>query len=487
MNERFFQFKYSPTAWSVYMILSCIFGLILVFTELAWTEDKNETFYAKMCGPLSLATICEMFGQQVDPETIAHMAGAFDEKGNISDSGTSMKQLADVAHQLGFKAVGMKIDIQRLKILGTPCIAHTQKNGQDHFLVVEQLIEDKLRLIDVDNTIRLVDPKEFSKIWNGYVLVISKPKRTSTVKKPEVQTDGVLYDFGFAQHNQTITHIFKLKNVGRMPLMINAVESTCACTAALLSNKKVLPNQTAEIKVVFETQYWRGRRTATVKVRTNDVDSPVVYFTVTGVIAGLATIVPNNLYLKNIANQEEIQKRIDVYDPGYRLLSVKSVKSSSPYIKTRLQKVKKDFLVAQIYVTVKPGLPLGELDEKLTILTEGYRYPQVEVLVTGKVVGALRLSPDQFFLGFVKKGATVRRTVQLRKNGVADLKIIRVESNHPSVTPKIEEIQIGQEYSIKVTFTAPTSETGKTKALIKIHTNDHNQPLLEVPLYAIVK
>lgn len=469
------------------LILAGIFGLTLAFTDISWTKEYDEAFYARMCGPLSLAIICEMLGQKVDPETIAHLTGAIDDSGKIRASGTSMKELADVAHKLGFKAVGMKLSLQNLQKLGTPAIAHTIKNGRNHFLVVEGVIKDKFRLIEVDETTELLSKNEFSNIWNGTVLVISKPPQTAAAEQPDAQIDEVLYDFGYAQHQQTITHIFKLKNVGSQPLVIHDIDSSCACTAVLLSEKTILPTEIAELEVKFDTQYRRGRRTATVKVHTNDFDTPVVYFTITGVIAGLARVVPNNLYLKDIGNQEEISKTIEIYDPGDGGLKVKRVQSSSPYITTKLQHIHKDSLVAKIFVTIKPGLPFGELEEKLTILTEGYRYPHVEVLVKGQVVGAIRLSPDQFFLGFVKKGQVARRIARLRKNGTADLKILQIESSHQSVTTEFEEIELGKEYTIVVNFAASESQTGKTEALIKIHTNDSEQPQLEVPFYAIVK
>ena len=469
------------------LTLAFIFGLTLTVPDVAWTQEKDEAFYARMCGPVSLSLICEMLGQKVDPETIVHLIGALDESGEVRATGTNMKELAYAAHTLGFKAVGMKMNLKALEKLGTPAIAHTTKNGRNHFLVVERVINDKFRLIEVDGSIQLLSKNEFSEIWNGTVLVISKRHASRTAEKPAVQTDSVLFDFGYAQHEQTITHIFKLKNVGNQPLDILDVASSCSCTAALLSEKTILPGETAEIEAKFETEYRRGRQISTVKVRTNDSDTPIIHFTLTGVVAGLARVVPKSLNFKDISNQENLHKAIEIYDPGDGRLKVKSIKSSSPYIKTRVRHIYEGGLIAKIFVTLKPGLPFGEVKEKLTILTEGYRYPHVEVLVTGQVVGAIRLTPDQFFMGFVKKGEVARRVARLRKKGPADLKIRKIESNDRSVTATFEEIEPGKEYAIEVTFTAPTSETGKSEALIKIHTNDIDQPLFEVPFYAIVK
>lgn len=469
------------------MLLAILFGITAISTQLSWTQEKDDTYYARMCGPLSLATICEMLGQDIDPEVIVQMARSADDPDKIKTSGTSMKALADVAHKLGFKVVGMKMNLQHLQTLGKPSIAHTTKNGRNHFLVVERIINGKFRLIDVDETTHILSPEEFSKIWKGTVLIVSKPAKTDNTEKPTVETDELLYDFGFAGHMQTLTHIFKLKNVGKQPVMIKEIKPSCACAAVLLSKKEVLPNQNAEIEVKLDTLYRRGRLTANVKVHTNDPDTPIVYFTITGVIAGVARVVPNNLHLKNIGKTEKIQRTIDIYDPGDSRLRVKKVTSSSPYITANIQPIYKDRLAAKVLVTVKPGLPIGELDEKLIILTEGYKYPNIEMLVKGKVVGKLSISPSQYFLGFVKKGSVTKRVVRLRNKGTSNLKILRIESSHPSIAAEFKEINPRKEYDIEITYTAPDFQIGKVQDNIKIHTNDSEQPLLDVPFYAIVK
>lgn len=471
----------------LFLTLVYIFSLTLGFTYISWAQEKDEAFYERMCGPLSLSILCEMLGQKVHPETIADMTGARDENGKIRADGTSMKELANVAYLLGFNAVGMKMNLQHLKKLGKPAIAHTTKNGRNHFLVVDRVIKDKFRLIEVDETTQLMSHDDFSKIWNGSILVISKTPQVETGKRPNVEVKDVLYDFGYAKHLQTITHNFELKNIGSLPLEILQVGSSCACSVALLSEKTVQPNQIAKIQVTFETKLNRGRQTATIKVRTNDPVTPVIHFTLTGVVAGLARIVPNNIYIKNINNKEEIRKTIEVYNSGSSKFRIKNVTSSSPYITTKLQPIYKDGIAAKIFVTIKTGIPFGDFNEKLTILTEGYDYPMVEVLVRGKVAQPISLTPDQFFMGFVKKGEVLQRSAKLRKVGTADLKIEKIESSHKSITTKFKETKVGQEYDIEVTFTTPTTETGNLKTSIKIHTNDIHQPLLEVPFYAIIK
>lgn len=69
-------FKCKPHLWCLLLTWAGIFALTLAVTNIAWTKEHDEVFYARMCGPLSLSIICEMLGQEVNPETIVQLAGA---------------------------------------------------------------------------------------------------------------------------------------------------------------------------------------------------------------------------------------------------------------------------------------------------------------------------------------------------------------------------------------------------------------------------
>ncbi len=80
------------------------------------------------------------------------------------------------------------------------------------------------------------------------------------------------WDFGKIKQGEVVTHEFVFKNIGDAPLLIEQVETSCGCTAALLSEKKVEPGKEGKIKASFDSRGYSGKVVKYVFVDSNDVD-----------------------------------------------------------------------------------------------------------------------------------------------------------------------------------------------------------------------
>jgi len=61
------------------------------------------------------------------------------------------------------------------------------------------------------------------------------------------------YNFGKITQGTVVEHIFKFTNVGNDTLVIDRVETTCGCTAAILSANRIAPGDSGQIKVTFDS------------------------------------------------------------------------------------------------------------------------------------------------------------------------------------------------------------------------------------------
>ncbi len=82
-----------------------------------------------------------------------------------------------------------------------------------------------------------------------------------------------MWDFGKIKQGVPATHEFVFKNEGDDVLQIGNVESSCGCTAALVSDKKVDPGKSGKIKVTFNSTGYAGAVVKYVYVETNDPNS----------------------------------------------------------------------------------------------------------------------------------------------------------------------------------------------------------------------
>ncbi|MCB0699338.1 MAG: DUF1573 domain-containing protein [Chitinophagales bacterium] len=85
-------------------------------------------------------------------------------------------------------------------------------------------------------------------------------------------TDGVEHDFGEVEEGPTAEHLFKFKNVGKEPLIIQAATASCGCTVPTWPKAPILPGKTGEIKVVYNTQGRVGPINKEIFIQSNAVN-----------------------------------------------------------------------------------------------------------------------------------------------------------------------------------------------------------------------
>ncbi len=82
------------------------------------------------------------------------------------------------------------------------------------------------------------------------------------------------HDFGKVKEGKAVDYTFKLINRGKGLLEIKSVNTSCGCTAAILSDKNIEPGKEGTIKVEFDTKNRSGEVTRTIAVTSNDPEEP---------------------------------------------------------------------------------------------------------------------------------------------------------------------------------------------------------------------
>lgn len=101
------------------------------------------------------------------------------------------------------------------------------------------------------------------------VLVFAAP---ALAQKPRAVFKETTHDFGKVKQGDVVEHDFVFKNEGGAPLIVDKVETTCGCTAALVSEKTIAPGKEGRIKVVFDTRGYAGRLSRYLYLISNDAD-----------------------------------------------------------------------------------------------------------------------------------------------------------------------------------------------------------------------
>ena len=91
-----------------------------------------------------------------------------------------------------------------------------------------------------------------------------------------IELSATEFDFGEVPDTQPVSQVFRVRNVGKGPLQITGVSTSCGCTMARLSSSVIPPGQRADLVVTFDPDYHptQGQVVRLVWFATNDPVQP---------------------------------------------------------------------------------------------------------------------------------------------------------------------------------------------------------------------
>ncbi len=105
--------------------------------------------------------------------------------------------------------------------------------------------------------------------------VISKDKVGSKPEPtPRISVSKNRHDFGKVKEGSILPLIIDIKSIGDSELIITDVQTSCGCTAALLSNDKLKPGESGSVRIELDTKGMKGKKTRTIAIKSNDPVNP---------------------------------------------------------------------------------------------------------------------------------------------------------------------------------------------------------------------
>lgn len=417
------------------------------------------------CGIQSLQYILGLSSKTVDMEYIKQLTKS-------SKEGTSLLDLSKAAEVLGLETRGVRYSLtEESGNILTPLIAHVNNN---HFIVIENKIDNKFKIIDLPNPPYLMNKEKLEKIWDGYALIFPKLVITKT-NHPEVVFDHTDYDFGDVQQYDILKHIFTFLNTGNESLNIKITSTSCGCTAALLSKDSIPPGEEGEIEVTFNPGDKKGNFLNSVRLTSNDPKLANIELAISGVIVSEIVSIPSQVYFGEILQSEPVTKLVDIFMPQDKEIKINKVESSKNII-SKIIEQKGNYSVE---ITAKVS-KLGNFNEELLIHTNYERQPVLKIPVYGKVISDIELIPSQLFFGVLRPGDTKskRFKIQSRNGKSYTLKQIKTDLKELTINA---QTNVPLPYETEVSLTA-TNET-ITGSITLLFSEDI---VLTIPCYALV-
>ncbi|MEN7549613.1 DUF1573 domain-containing protein [Rapidithrix thailandica] len=98
----------------------------------------------------------------------------------------------------------------------------------------------------------------------GSLVAVAQAQSNAKIKFNERE-----FDFGDIYQGDVVTHVFKFENNGDAPLLLTNISTTCGCTAPEWPREPVLPGETGEITVKFNSAHKSGIQNKIITVYSN--------------------------------------------------------------------------------------------------------------------------------------------------------------------------------------------------------------------------
>lgn len=296
--------------------------------------------------------------------------------------------------------------------------------------------------------------------FHGVVESTFEPKsinltETSRVSGPRALfVNGESYNFGTQEVDTSASHVFVLKNIGDAPLNIEKGDTTCKCTVSELENGSIPPGESVNITLKWEAvdpaQTVDFRQVA--RFRTNDPQRPLIELLVHGFVTRSVRAKPEELVINRISANEMSTVQFNLI--GYQDDSFEVVEhhfeneDTADFFEVEFREMSADEVQAEpkarcglaVVVHIRPGLPLGALEQVLHLKTNLADNSEVDVPIHGSVISDISVvgrnfstSKNLLTMGIVKQSEGARADLHILVKGPHrhDVKL-KVVSTEPS-------------------------------------------------------
>jgi len=332
--------------------------LFVLFLSSWQVASQAQDVASDNCGVNSSIALARSEGLTISQDDEQRLQSAYPAKT------VSMLDVKQMCEKLGLSVTGVKGSLAELIKNATPCIVNLKE--PDHFLVLLDGDAKVVRVIDGDDGLLAVVPRlEIEPRFTGFALITENANADDA---PELQMPYYDQYQTFEGINQQVKYDFPLQNIGKSPLSVEIIGTSCGCTAAVLKGsdtKKVMlaPGQSSDILVKYSV-HGQGLAQQSVTLKTNDPRHPVVYLTIRGELPPQLTLSPPAFYVEQ-GQSEEPHKVLKVIGP--KGTAIKRIWSDLPYLKFHIDEAQTDNerVVIPVQVTGFNQAAVGVISGKL--------------------------------------------------------------------------------------------------------------------------
>ena len=293
------------------------------------------------------------------------------------------------------------------------------------------------------------------------------------------------HDFGSVARDSKAEYEFVLSNIYVQDVHIASVRSSCNCTSPRVEKPLLKTYEKSAIIAHANTEAFRGSQSATITVTFDKPMRATVQLHVRMYIRSDVELDPAGVDLGDVDQGRAVEKTVTVTRTGRSDWRILEVKSGNPHLSGEVIRTSRggNRVSHRVCVRLDEHAPPGYFKDCLILVTNDAQSGEIPVLVEGRVLSAVTVSPASLFLGVLKPGQEVTKQIVVRARKPFCITSMTADSDcfkfstPAGQTPKPLHV-------VPVTFTAG-DKAGSVVAKIRIETG-LDGAAVEVSAHALV-
>jgi len=224
-----------------------------------------------------------------------------------------------------------------------------------------------------------------------------------------VVVNGERFNFGSMRRSAEMSHTFYIRNTGTAPLTIEQRETTCKCTISKLEKNEIPPNQTAAVTLEWKAKNAEESFRQAAIIATNDPEREFIQLRIEGLVEDTIRMSPASIQFINLSASETATRE-------FRILGSKSLeelevteweltqKRTAEFFDVQMRELTAEEVAQEkevsrgilVSVTIKPGLPTGDIEQTIRIKTNMPEAPDFYVEVGGNIIGDISIMGPKY-------------------------------------------------------------------------------------------
>lgn len=226
---------------------------------------------------------------------------------------------------------------------------------------------------------------------------------------PKILFERTYHDFGRVVPKVALHADFRFSNAGGQELVVEDIKTSCGCTVANISPKKVSPGGVGVLRIAFTPADARKVRHQVV-IHSNDPHSPDVDIVLSAAPSWPIEVRPTELTFTCLMVNETINRELDFVSVETKPFEITHLESSASTVV--ITPVEQNHRQKKLRVAITPK-QIGHFDETISVTTDIRERPRMTIPIRGEVIARAQVTPRSLLLGMRQAGEEIPITLML--------------------------------------------------------------------------